>query len=105
MVFLFANLRDCSTAFENGESDRRLSRERQLYSVKRIRRQHKVCVITTMAVNIQINGRKLRQNLQHYLWKDGVGYLLHPSIPTHMDDLRVAEIGVGTGCGTFNLRW
>lgn len=61
--------------------------------------------MTTMVLRIQVIDRVPRQNLQHYLWKDGVGYLLHPSIPTHMDNLRVAEIGVGTGCGIFNLQW
>ncbi|RDL41295.1 S-adenosyl-L-methionine-dependent methyltransferase [Venustampulla echinocandica] len=41
-------------------------------------------------------GSNIRVNIQHYLWKDG-GYLLHPSIPTNAENLRVAEIGVGTG--------
>jgi len=42
----------------------------------------------------------LRQNLQHYLWKDEVGYLLHPSIPIDGENIRVADIGIGTGYGT-----
>ncbi|KAF2260597.1 hypothetical protein CC78DRAFT_431409, partial [Lojkania enalia] len=37
-----------------------------------------------------------RTTLQHYLYKDGLNYLLHPSIPTSKENLRVAEIGVGT---------
>lgn len=48
-------------------------------------------------------GANTRQNLQHYLWKDGIGYLLHPSIPTDVEDLRVAEIGVGTGIWLIEL--
>ena len=43
------------------------------------------------------NSRTTRLNLQHYLWKDEVGYLLHPSIPLDVEDLSVADIGVGTG--------
>ncbi|EPE24313.1 S-adenosyl-L-methionine-dependent methyltransferase [Glarea lozoyensis ATCC 20868] len=38
----------------------------------------------------------IRVNTQHYLWKEGL-YLLHPSIPINGENLRVAEIGVGTG--------
>ena len=38
-----------------------------------------------------------RTTLQHYLFKDGLNYLLHPSIPTDKSDLKIAEIGVGTG--------
>ncbi len=39
----------------------------------------------------------LRTTLQHYLFKDGQKYLLHPSIPTYKPNIRIAEIGVGTG--------
>ena len=45
----------------------------------------------------EINSRTIRLNLQHYLWKDEVGYLLHPSIPLDVENLSVADIGVGTG--------
>jgi len=37
-----------------------------------------------------------RTTLQHYLYKDGLNYLTHPSIPIDKEGLRVAEIGVGT---------
>ncbi|KAF1992984.1 S-adenosyl-L-methionine-dependent methyltransferase [Amniculicola lignicola CBS 123094] len=37
-----------------------------------------------------------RTTLQHYLYKDSLKYLLHPSIPIDGEDLKVAEIGVGT---------
>jgi hypothetical protein len=37
-----------------------------------------------------------RLNLQQFLWKDG-GFSLHPRIPADAENLRVAEIGVGTG--------
>lgn len=39
---------------------------------------------------------KPRQNLQYFLWRDG-SFLLHPSICTNVEGLRVAEIGVATG--------
>lgn len=38
-----------------------------------------------------------RLNLQHYLWKDVFGYLIHPKIPLSSKNLRVADIGTGTG--------
>ncbi|KAI1475583.1 S-adenosyl-L-methionine-dependent methyltransferase [Daldinia eschscholtzii] len=43
-----------------------------------------------------------RLNLQYYLWKDG-GFSLHPSIPANIENLRVAEIGVGTGIWLVDL--
>lgn len=50
-----------------------------------------------LALSKLIRNSPARQALQHYLWKDGIGYLLHPSIPTKSENLKVAEIGVGTG--------
>ena len=38
-----------------------------------------------------------RLNLQHYLWKDQTGYLLHPSIPLSNPNIKIADIGTGTG--------
>lgn len=38
-----------------------------------------------------------RLNFQHYIWKDQIGYLLHPSIPREGDSLKIADIGTGTG--------
>ncbi|OTA58319.1 hypothetical protein K449DRAFT_436681 [Hypoxylon sp. EC38] len=43
-----------------------------------------------------------RLNLQYFLWKDG-GFSLHPSIPASAENLRVAEIGVGTGIWLVDL--
>lgn len=43
-----------------------------------------------------------RLNLQYFLWKDG-GFSLHPSIPADKENLRVAEIGVGTGIWLVDL--
>ena len=40
---------------------------------------------------------KHRLNLQHYLWKDQTGYLLHPSIPLSNPNIKIADIGTGTG--------
>lgn len=39
-----------------------------------------------------------RLNLQHYLWKDSLGYNIHPDIPIRdKEDFRIADIGTGTG--------
>ncbi|KAK4200389.1 S-adenosyl-L-methionine-dependent methyltransferase [Triangularia verruculosa] len=43
-----------------------------------------------------------RLNLQYFLWKDG-GFSLHPRIPADGENLRVAEIGVGTGIWLVDL--
>ncbi|MCJ1485515.1 hypothetical protein MMC06_005689, partial [Schaereria dolodes] len=44
-----------------------------------------------------------RLNLQHYLWKEQIGYLLHPSIPLTSDDLQIADVGTGTGIFLLDL--
>ncbi|KAI0014478.1 S-adenosyl-L-methionine-dependent methyltransferase [Xylariaceae sp. FL0662B] len=42
-------------------------------------------------------------NLQYFLWKDG-GFSLHPKIiPASRENMRVAEIGVGTGIWLVDL--
>ena len=38
-----------------------------------------------------------RLNLQHYIWVGMFGYLLHPDIPYSEENLRIADIGTGTG--------
>ena len=39
-----------------------------------------------------------RLNLQHYIWKDQTGFLLHPTIPLDgRTDLKIADVGTGTG--------
>ncbi|KAH9884988.1 S-adenosyl-L-methionine-dependent methyltransferase [Xylariomycetidae sp. FL2044] len=38
-----------------------------------------------------------RINLMHHFWTKVFGYLIHPKIPTERSDLRVADIGTGTG--------
>ncbi|THV49791.1 hypothetical protein BGAL_0179g00160 [Botrytis galanthina] len=47
----------------------------------------------------------IRLNLQHYLWKDGLGYLLHPLIPTPPPEskYRIADLGTGTGIWALDL--
>ncbi|KAF7914188.1 uncharacterized protein EAF01_000594 [Botrytis porri] len=47
----------------------------------------------------------IRLNLQHYLWKDGLGYLLHPSIPPPPLETkyRIADLGTGTGIWPLDL--
>ena len=39
----------------------------------------------------------LRLNLQNYVWKETLGYDLHPRIETNCSKLRVADVGTGTG--------
>ncbi|PYI11097.1 S-adenosyl-L-methionine-dependent methyltransferase [Aspergillus sclerotiicarbonarius CBS 121057] len=38
-----------------------------------------------------------RINLQHYLWVEVFGYLLHPDIPLQNPNLKIADIATGTG--------
>ncbi|PQE18640.1 umta methyltransferase family protein [Rutstroemia sp. NJR-2017a BVV2] len=45
----------------------------------------------------------IRLNLQHYLWKDGLGYLLHPSISLNGPNTRIADLGTGTGIWVLDL--
>lgn len=36
-----------------------------------------------------------RLHLQHWIWKEVAGYVLHPSIPKSAPDWTVADIGTG----------
>ena len=45
-----------------------------------------------------------RLNLQHYLWKDQTGYLIHPSVPLSNPNIKIADIGTGTGYEALNSR-
>lgn len=38
-----------------------------------------------------------RLSLQHYIWKENMGYILHPSIDTSRPNLSIADVGTGTG--------
>ncbi|KAK8025417.1 hypothetical protein PG990_003240 [Apiospora arundinis] len=38
-----------------------------------------------------------RLTAQHYLWKDLLGFLLHPDIPTNVNNLKVADVATGNG--------
>lgn len=38
-----------------------------------------------------------RLNLQHFLWKQNLGYCVHPGIPVHREGLCIADVGTGTG--------
>ncbi|OJJ69856.1 hypothetical protein ASPBRDRAFT_678263 [Aspergillus brasiliensis CBS 101740] len=44
-----------------------------------------------------------RINLQHYLWTELFGYHIHPSIPTSNPNLRIADVGTGTGIWLTDL--
>ncbi|KAF1359019.1 S-adenosyl-L-methionine-dependent methyltransferase [Lizonia empirigonia] len=44
-----------------------------------------------------------RLNLQHYIWKESMGYMLHPSIKLPSSGVRIADIGTGTGIWTHDL--
>ncbi|TGO19008.1 hypothetical protein BTUL_0006g00410 [Botrytis tulipae] len=39
----------------------------------------------------------MRLNYNHFLIKEVAGYLIHPSIPTHQPNLRIADVGTETG--------
>lgn len=39
----------------------------------------------------------LQLTAQHYLWKDILGFIVHPDIPTREADLKVADIATGNG--------
>ncbi|PQE15976.1 UMTA methyltransferase family protein [Rutstroemia sp. NJR-2017a BVV2] len=45
----------------------------------------------------------IRLNLQHFLWKDGLGYLIHPSVPLTGTNCRIAGLGTGTGIWLLDL--
>ncbi|MCJ1359592.1 MAG: hypothetical protein MMC33_009594 [Icmadophila ericetorum] len=45
-----------------------------------------------------------RLNLQHYLWKQSAGYLIHPNIPlVDGQHVRITDIGTGTGIWLLDL--
>ncbi|KAK1143257.1 hypothetical protein N8T08_006957 [Aspergillus melleus] len=44
-----------------------------------------------------------RLNLQHSLWTQMFGYLLHPDIDTTNRDLKIADVGTGTGAWLTDL--
>ncbi|KAG8159750.1 hypothetical protein KVR01_010387 [Diaporthe batatas] len=44
-----------------------------------------------------------RINLQHYLWVESFGYLVHPKIPLDRNSLRIADVGTGTGIWLTSL--
>ncbi|KAL8915821.1 MAG: hypothetical protein Q9172_006634 [Xanthocarpia lactea] len=45
----------------------------------------------------------MRLNFNHYLMREVVGYLTHPDLPITRPDLRVADIGTGTGIWACEL--
>ncbi|TVY84819.1 N-methyltransferase tcpN [Lachnellula suecica] len=45
----------------------------------------------------------IRLNLQHYLWKYGLGYNLHPQIPLTGANCKIADLGTGTGIWLLDL--
>lgn len=38
-----------------------------------------------------------RLNAQHYMFKEALGYNLHPLISIHEENGKIAEVGTGTG--------
>ncbi|OTB02026.1 hypothetical protein M426DRAFT_322986 [Hypoxylon sp. CI-4A] len=44
-----------------------------------------------------------RINLMHHVWTKFFGYSIHPSIPTAEANLRVADVGTGTGIWLFDV--
>lgn len=45
-----------------------------------------------------------RINYMNSLWTKVFGYLLHPKIPTDSPDIRIADVGTGTGIWLFDVR-
>jgi hypothetical protein len=45
----------------------------------------------------------MRLNLQHYIWKENMGYILHPSIELPSTGVRIADVGTGTGYYSQNI--
>jgi 2-polyprenyl-3-methyl-5-hydroxy-6-metoxy-1,4-benzoquinol methylase len=45
----------------------------------------------------------MRLNLQHYIWKENMGYILHPSIELPSTGVRIADVGTGTGIWAHDL--
>ena len=46
---------------------------------------------------------KVRLNFQHYLWKETLGYSLHPSIQPLTQASTIADVGTGTGYVLFSV--
>ncbi|XXH01550.1 hypothetical protein Hte_007910 [Hypoxylon texense] len=44
-----------------------------------------------------------RLTAQYYLWKELLGFLVHPDIPTQAADLRVADVATGNGIWLHDL--
>ena len=42
----------------------------------------------------------IRLNLQHFLHKMDIGYLVHPKIQLPTDNFSIADVGAGTGYTT-----
>ncbi|MCJ1454376.1 hypothetical protein MMC28_004729 [Mycoblastus sanguinarius] len=42
-------------------------------------------------------------SIQHFLWTQELGYLTHPNIPLETKNLRIADIGTGTGIWLLEL--
>ncbi|KAJ8133038.1 hypothetical protein O1611_g586 [Lasiodiplodia mahajangana] len=45
-----------------------------------------------------------RSNLMHYLWTNLFGFIIHPKIPTEGPNLRVADVGTGTGIWLLDVQ-
>ncbi len=37
-----------------------------------------------------------RLGLQHFLWREALGYLVHPDIPLDHEKVKIADVGTGT---------
>ncbi|KAI1205771.1 S-adenosyl-L-methionine-dependent methyltransferase [Annulohypoxylon truncatum] len=45
-----------------------------------------------------------RINLMHHIWTKIFGYNIHPKIPSEAANLRIADVGTGTGIWLFDVR-
>ncbi|KAL8706876.1 MAG: hypothetical protein Q9201_000145 [Fulgogasparrea decipioides] len=44
-----------------------------------------------------------RLNLQHFLWKETLDYILHPSVPVGENEAAIADVGTGTAIWLLDL--
>lgn len=57
----------------------------------------KSCIVVDQSNCADHNIPPKSLNLMHYHWVKDFGYLINPRIPTEGADLKVADIGSGTG--------
>lgn len=54
-----------------------------------------ILTISTTASSTDQGSLRKRLHLQHWIWKERLGYLLHPSVPRSALSCKVADVGTG----------